>query len=77
MKQEKVLNSLRESIDHLKTEIVNLEQDIRLLELHSAEKLKVLHFSKVLVGHGMHSVRCRWDLLLLEKLRWWKGVYRT
>jgi len=30
-----------------------------------------------LVGHGMHSVRCRWDLLLTDKLRWWKGVYRS
>lgn len=43
-----MLDTLRESIDHLKTEIVNLEQDIRLLELHFAEKLKVLHLSKVL-----------------------------
>lgn len=43
-----MLDTLRDSIDHLRTEIVNLEQDVRLLELHLAEKLKVLYFSKVL-----------------------------
>jgi hypothetical protein len=48
VKQEKVLDTLRDSIDYLRTEIVNMEQDIRLLELHLAEKLKVLYFSKVL-----------------------------
>ncbi|XP_021942354.1 uncharacterized protein LOC110841264 isoform X2 [Zootermopsis nevadensis] len=46
VKQEKVLDTLRDSSDDLKTEIVNLEQDICLLELHLAEKLKVLCFIK-------------------------------
>ena len=57
MKQEKVLDTLRESIDHLKTEIINLEQDIRLLELHFAEKLEVLHLSKVL-PHFLLGMAC-------------------
>lgn len=57
MKQEKVLDTLRESIDHLKTEIVNLEQDISLLELHFAEKLKALHLSKVL-PHFLLGMAC-------------------
>jgi ABC-type dipeptide/oligopeptide/nickel transport system ATPase subunit len=57
VKQEKVLDALRESIDHLKTEIVNLEHDIRLLEFHFAEKLKVLHSSKVL-SHFLLGMAC-------------------
>lgn len=42
------------------------------------ESLKLLQGTPtLLVWHGMHSVRCRWDLMLTNKLRWWRGVYRA
>jgi hypothetical protein len=51
VKQEKVLDTLKDSSDDLKIGIVNLEQDICLLEFHLAEKLKVLNFIKVILHY--------------------------
>jgi hypothetical protein len=71
VKQEKVLDILRNSSDGLKMEIVNLEQDVCLLEVHLTEKLKVLNFIKVFSHYLFYLVltmiRHGFDLLYVLK----------
>ncbi|PSN47540.1 hypothetical protein C0J52_08392 [Blattella germanica] len=46
VKQEKALDTLRDSNTDLRVEIVNLEQDIGILEFQLSEKLKILDYNK-------------------------------